>query len=93
MTGLHLGDSCQLHRRVDGLRPGRAEEHAAVGHWGDLVELVGELFGGPVRERIEAAVRGDLLHLGVDGIGDLDATVTDIAVPEAGHAIDELVTR
>ena len=47
--------------------------------------------GGLVGERIEARVRGERAQLLGDGVGDLGATVTDLAVPQAGHPVDELV--
>ena len=55
------------------------------------MQLVGQLFCRFVGERIEAAVGSQLAGLTADGLGHLGATVADGAVPQAGHAIDQLV--
>jgi hypothetical protein len=91
LTSLNVGDAGQLHGRVDGLGPRAAEEHPGVVHGGDVAQFVGQLLGRFVGERVEAAVRAQLGGLGADGLGHLGPAVADGAVPQAGHAVDQLV--
>ena len=90
---LHLGKSGEFHGRVHGLRTTRAQEHSVAWHRRERVQLVGELVGYRSGERIEIVVRLERADLGSNRFGHVFATVADIAVPQAGHAIDVLLAR
>ena len=91
VAGQPVGQPGQLHAGVDGFRPGVAEEHAGVGDRAEVRHPRGQFVGRPVRERIEARVGGERAQLRGHRIGDLDASVADGAVPEAGHRVHVLV--
>ena len=89
VAGLHMCDAGQLDGRVDRLRAAAGEEDAALGGRGEAGDQLGQLVGGLVREGLEAGEGGQAAQLGVDGIGDLHPPVADVAVPQAGHPVDE----
>ncbi len=85
-----MGEAGELDRRVDGLRPGPAEEHPRRRDRRQPGETVGKLVGERIGERLEARVRLERADLRRHGVGDVVTAVTDVAVPQAGHGIDQL---
>ncbi len=93
LSGLHVGEPREFHRRIDCLGAARAEEHAVALHRRERVQLVGELVGDVGGERVEVVVRLERRHLCGDRVGHLFAAVPDVAVPEARHAVDVFLAR
>ena len=91
MAGLHVGESGELHRRVDRLGAGTGVEDAGLGDRGERGDPLGKCVGRSVRERVEARVRLDRADLSGDRLADLTSSVADLAVPETRHGIDQLV--
>ena len=90
---LHLSKSGKFHGRVYGLRTTRAQKHSVARHRRERVQLVGEFVGYGSGEWVEIVVRLERADLCSNCFGHVFATMTDIAVPQAGHAVDVLLAR
>ena len=86
-----VGDSGDLHGRVDGFGTGSAQEHPGVLDRSQPGDPCRELLRPLVGERVEARVLLEFGHLPRYGLGDLATTVSDVAIPEAGHGVDVVV--
>ena len=83
--GVEAGElECGVHR----VRPGAAEEHPPVGQRRAFGDHLGRPGRGRVGERVEGVVGGELAHLRGHRVGHLRAGMADLAVPEAGQAVD-----
>ena len=78
----------ELERSVDRLRSRASQEHPAVAQRGALHDHLGRSGCGRVGERVEGVVGLQLAHLRSHRVGHLGASVADLAVPEAGQAVD-----
>ncbi len=90
VAGKVVGEASELDRRVDRLGARSAEKDPGRRDRRQFCQTGRQLLGRRIRERLETGVGLEGLDLGGDGLGDVATTVPDVAVPEAGHGVDQL---
>ena len=76
---------------IVGLGAGVGEEHMVELRRGDLHQGPGQLHRRLVGALEEVVVKRQFLQLGVNGVADGLLAVTQVAAPQSGHAVEQLV--
>ena len=83
-----LDEPGEFQRRVDRLGSRAAQEDPTVGMGRALGDQLGEFTCRVVGEGGEGVEGDEIRHLLGDGVDDLGSAMADLAIPEAGHAIE-----